>query len=255
MLRVFRNDPRIRYQGVVHERIEPSVEVVARSDGLEIGLCDLRLVHIATQTDEHLKNKNSRYIPLLRKSISREPGRFFSWWHLGECLRLAGDEEGAAATWTAGLSRPRNIEPERGTVGDCILYVSLIELRHRRGEPSDELIAQALSESPDHLSLQWLAAQGAIERGDLESAQPILERLMAVDADTVFEPDIAYNKALFGHLPAQALALCHFRRGRFDEAARLYRIAAQTAPDPDECYVKARLAELRMSTGRQRAGR
>src|SRR4029077_3035696 len=50
-IRLFRNDPRIRYRGVAHEKIEPSAGAVARSDGLEIGMCDLRVVHIATAAD------------------------------------------------------------------------------------------------------------------------------------------------------------------------------------------------------------
>jgi glycosyltransferase involved in cell wall biosynthesis len=244
---LFRNDPRIRYQGLVHERINPSLEAVARTDGLEIGACDLRMIHVAKVADRHAKIL--RYIPLLRELLSREPDRLYCWWHLGECLRVSGDKDAAATAWSAGLSMLRNTEPERRKLGDSILYLSLIELQHDRGEPSDKLIAEAISAFPNHLFLQWLAARLAVERGEIEAAQPVLEKLMAIDADTFFEPQLAYNKALFRHLPAQTLGLCHFRRGRFKEASRLYRIAAQTAPDPNACYVKALLAELRLSSG------
>ena len=242
-LRLFRNDPRVRFQGLVHERIEPSAEAVARTDGLEIGTCDLRVVHVALESDQHAKN--SHYIPLLRRQISSQPDNFYCWWHLGDCLRLSGDEDAASAAWSAGLSRLRDIRQGSRKLADSILYLSLIKLQLDRREPSEALIAHAMADFPDHLALQWLAAKQAAERGDIEAAQPVLERLMAIDADTFFEPQLAYDKALFGHLPAQMLALCHFRTGRFDEAARLYRVAAQTAPDPDACHLKARLAELR----------
>jgi tetratricopeptide (TPR) repeat protein len=245
-LRLFRNEPRIRFQGVVHEKIEPSAEAVAHADGLEIGTCDLRVVHVSSESDRDAKS--SRYIPLLRRQLASQPDNFYCWWHLGECLRLSGDEDAASAAWSAGLSQLRDIGPGSRKLADSILYLTLIKLQMDRGESSEVLIAQAMADFPDHLALQWLAARRAAERGDFEAAQPILEKLLAIDADTFFEPRLAYDKALFRDLPAQMLALCHFRTGRFDEAARLYRFAAQTAPDPDACRLKARLAELRLST-------
>ena len=82
-------------------------------------------------------------------------------------------------------------------------------------------------------------------RGELEAARPVLEKLTAIDADTFFDPELAYDKALFRHLSAEPLALCYFRSGRYNDAARLYRIAARTSPDPAACELKAQLAELR----------
>ena len=34
-LRLFRNDPRIRFRGVIHERMHDGVNAVCRSDGLD----------------------------------------------------------------------------------------------------------------------------------------------------------------------------------------------------------------------------
>ena len=220
---------------------------VARFDGLEIGICDLRVVHVVDAASP--RAKISRYLPLLRRQLAGDPENFYCWWHLGECLRLSGDNEGASDAWLAGISRLRDIPPERRKLRDSILYLSLIQLQHECGESTEALVTQAISDFPGHLTLQWFTARLAVERGDLDAAQPVLEKLMAIDADTFFEPQLAYDKALFHHLPAQTLALCHFRRGRFDEAARLYRVAAKTAPDPNACNVKARLAELRRTAG------
>ncbi|MGC2516659.1 MAG: hypothetical protein WA383_19225, partial [Terriglobales bacterium] len=66
------------------------------------------------------------------------------------------------------------------------------------------------------------------------------------DADAFFDPKLAYDKALFRHCSAELLALCYFRSGRYNDAARLYRVAARTSPDPAACELKARLAQLRM---------
>ncbi len=242
-LRLFRKDPRIRFQGVIHESVQPSVEALVRVNGVEVGFCDLRLHHVGCEADQ--SPKNPRYIPLLRDRLTREPNNLYCWWHLGECLRLSGDDDAAAEAWSIGIAKLHAIE--RRKFVDSILYLSLIKLEYDRGAGIDDLVAEALSIFPNHLALQCLAAQRAVVRGELETARPVLEKLTAIDADTFFDPDLAYDKALFGHLSAEPLALCHFRSGRYDDAARLYRVAARTSPDPAACELKARLAELRKS--------
>jgi tetratricopeptide (TPR) repeat protein len=245
-LRVFRNDPRIRFRGVIHERIRPALEAVARTDGLVVGDCNLRLHHLGYEADQ--RPKNPRNIPLLREYLARDPDRLYCWWHLGECLRLSGDEAGAIAAWTNGITRLLALEPERRQIGDSLLYLSLIKTKHNRGEPIDDLAAHALALFPDHLAFQWISAQLAAERGALELAKPVLEKLNTTDADNYFDPELAYDKALFRHLSAEPLALCYFREGRFADAARLYGQAARTAPDPAPLELKARLAQLRAAS-------
>jgi tetratricopeptide (TPR) repeat protein len=242
-MRLFRNDRRIRFQGVIHERIQPAVEAVARANDLSVGSCDVALHHVGYEADQSFKN--SRNIPLLRAYLSREPNRLYCWWHLGECLRLGGDEEGAIDAWTSGITRLRNFEAGDRQNDGMLLYLSLLNLKRARGEGISELAVEALARFPDHLAIQWIAAQIALERRDFATASAILERLTAIDADTFFDPRIAYDKALFGHASAEPLALCYFRTGRFADAARLYRVAANTAPNPAGLELKARLSELR----------
>ena len=242
-LRLFRNDPRIRFEGVIHEVIGSSVGRVAHIDGLEIGSCDLGLHHVGYEADQ--RPKNPRNIPLLRERLLSNPDNYYCWWHLGDCLRIAGDEDAAAEAWLDGIARQRTLDPRPRDLGHSLLYLALIKLRERRGEPTDDLLAEAIAVFPNNLALQFMSAQHGIERGDLDAARVILERLVAIDGDSYFEPEIAYDKALFGHLSAELLALCHFRSGDFTEAARLYRLAAQTSAAPAACELKARLAELR----------
>jgi len=245
-LRLFRNDPRIRFHGVIHERIYPGVEAVASADGLGVGVCDVRLQHVGYEADQ--RPKNSRNIPMLREYLSRDPDRLYCWWHLGECLRLAGDQDAAIAAWTTGIARLLALDAADRQLGDGGLYLSLLKAKHERGEPIDGLAAEALALFPDHLAIQWIAAQVAVARGDLDAARPVLEKLTAIDPDEFFDPKLAYDKALFRHLSAEPLALCHFRAGRFHDAARLYCAAARTASDPAPLELKARLAQLRAAS-------
>lgn len=245
-LRLFRNHPQIRFQGVIHERIHPTLEAFGRANSLDVGDCALNLYHVGYEADQ--QPKNSRNIPLLREYLLRDPDRLYCWWHLGECLRLAGDEAAAIEAWTNGITRLLALEPERRQPGDSLVYLSLIKTKHDRGEPIDDLAARALALFPDHLAFQWIGAQLAAERGSLEQAKPVLEKLNSTDADSFFDPDLAYDKALFRHLSAEPLALCYFREGRFADAAKLYAQAARTALDPAALELKARLAQLRAAS-------
>jgi hypothetical protein len=243
-LRLFRNDPRIRFTGVIHENIWPAIDAVADADGLAVGTSALRLHHVGYETDQSVKNP--RNVPLLRRLLAQDPQHFYGWWHLGDCLRLAGDSDGADAAWSSGIANLRAHGTPGGS-GNSPLYIALIKLRRRRGGEVDDLVTEATALFPDNLALQFEVAQLAVDRGDLSAARPLLERLAAIDGDAFFDPALAYDKALFGHLPAELLALCHFRSGRFDEAAQLYRLAAETSPAPASCALKARLAEARMA--------
>ncbi|MFZ2017885.1 MAG: glycosyltransferase family 2 protein, partial [Methyloceanibacter sp.] len=100
-LRLFRNDPRIRFRGVIHERVYDGVEDVCHSDGREIGSCEIALRHFGYENDQ--RPKLSRNIPMLRAYVSQDPERVFCWWHLGDTLQLSGDEEGAAEAWRKGI--------------------------------------------------------------------------------------------------------------------------------------------------------
>jgi tetratricopeptide (TPR) repeat protein len=245
-LRLFRNDPRIRFRGAIHERIHEGVEAVARADGKTIGDCDLTLQHLGYEDDQ--SHKNPRNIPLLHARLERDPKHLFSWWHLGQCLLLAGDEEGAIDAWASGVSVARALPEEARHLSDALSAASLIRLKVKRGEDVSVQLQQALALYPEHLSLQWIHATLALERGDDGAARPVLEALAAIDPDRFYDRRVSYDKALFRHLAQEALALCHFRAGRFADAAHFYRMAAAHAPNPQEYEIKARLAELRAHT-------
>jgi glycosyltransferase involved in cell wall biosynthesis len=248
-LRLFRRDPRIRFRGIIHERVHESVEAACRTDGRRIGLCDWVIQHVGYEGDQ--AHKTRRNIPLLRAYLDAEPSRVYCWWHLGEMLRLTGDSPGAEEAWERGIDAVRTQRRHDTAHGDSPPFVSLITLRHERGADVDELLREALELFPGHRALQWIAAKLAIEGNRLDAARPTLQALAAIDADTFYDPDIAYDRALFSHLAREALALCEFRAGRFEDAARHYRLAAAAAADPGPCEVKARLAESRAARNRR----
>ena len=241
--RLFRNDLRIRFEGVIHESMLKGIEQVAVADGKEIGTCDVTLHHVGYEDDQSYKNV--RNLPLLRARLARDPNHLYSWWHLGRTLHLAGDEEGAIAAWTHGMNLALAQPPRSRRLRDSLSALALIKLKSKRREAVDGLLQQVLAVYPGHLALRWIDATRALERGDLDAARPGLEMLAAMNSESVFDPEVAYEKILFRYLAKEALALCHFKAGRYAEAALWYRLAARAHPDPRACEVKAQMAELR----------
>ena len=247
-LRLFRNDPRIRFRGVIHERVYDGVEDVCHSDGREIGSCEIALRHFGYENDQ--RPKLSRNIPMLRAYVSHDPERVFCWWHLGDTLQLSGDEEGAAEAWRKGIEVAQSQACQPYPISNGLPYLSLILMQHSHGIPIDGLLHEALKLFPQQLFLQWLSCKLALERGDGEKVRAQLERLAAIEADSFFDPEVSYKKTLFSHACRESLALCHFRAGRFEEAAYWFRQAAPAAPDPHACEVRARLAQAKAAAYR-----
>jgi tetratricopeptide (TPR) repeat protein len=244
--RLFRNDPRIRFSGAIHESMRVGIRDVMQADCKGTGTCRLALQHVGYEDDQ--SRKNSRNIPLLKARLARDPDHLYSLWHLGECQRLAGDQEGAIGTWARGIAVAMSRRPDARRPDDSLSMLSLIKLKYRCGEPVDDLLQQAVALYPNQLALRWIAATRALERGDHEAARPTLEMLAAIDADSFFDPYLSYEKILFQYLAMEALALCHFRAGRYGDSARCYRRAARAHPDPQSCEVKAQLADLRAAS-------
>ena len=241
-LRLFRNDPRIRFRGVIHERMHDGIIEVCRSDGLEIGVCEIVLQHIGYEGAQH--HKISRNVPLLRNYLAQDPSRVYCWWHLGQMLLLAGDEDAAAEAWRSGVEVAR-ARGNEGPESNGMPFFSLLLLEHSRGSSVDHLLAEAVHLYPKHLALRWLACKHAIERGEGEIIRKDLEELAAIDPDSLSDLELSYDKKLFTYAIPESLALCHFRAGRFREAAKWYRRAALAAPEPLGCEVRAKLAEAK----------
>jgi tetratricopeptide (TPR) repeat protein len=241
-LRLFRNDPRIRFKGVIHENMQDGVDEVCRSDGLTIGTCDVALHHVGYEGGQ--RHKIARNVPLLCAYLAEDPTRVYCWWHLGEMLLFAGDEEGAAEAWRSGIEVARKQGATPPTMNG-MPYYSLLLLQHSRGTAIDALLEEAVRMFPDHLALRWLHCKHALERGGGESVRSELEALAAIDPDKFSDPRLSYDKKLFSYAARESLALCHFRAGRFRDAADWYRRAAPTSPDPRACEVKAQLADAK----------
>jgi glycosyltransferase involved in cell wall biosynthesis len=241
--RLWRHDPRIRFDGVIHEKVVPAIHAVADADGSEVLDCDLELVHHGYEGDQ--TRKHHRNLPLLRRQREIEPENLFVWHHLARVLAALGDPSEEERTLRGGLEVARSKDWQDPL--SVLLYADLVWLRMMAGEDPTALIQEGLELFPDNLVLLWMHVRLLIQRGQYEPALEQLDRMGAVEVATLPDKGTSYDEALVRDLPHEARGLCMFRLGRYGEAAEEYAAALSYAPDNAEYRAK-----LALSTGRAR---
>jgi tetratricopeptide (TPR) repeat protein len=239
--RIFRNDPRIRFHGVIHETMLPGIRAVAAGDGLRIVPSPLRIEHVGYEGDQERKHR--RNLPLLRARLAEDPGHVFSWHHLGRALLALGDPAGAVDAWRRGIDVVRG--GSAPSPADGLLYGSLLRHELDTGGPTPGLLEEALSRFPGNHLLAWLRGRRLMADGRPDEAAPVFRRLAAIDGEALVDEQVAYDARIFGPWSLDALGLCCFRLGRFAESARHYAAAEAAAPDALEYRAKRLLAEAR----------
>jgi tetratricopeptide (TPR) repeat protein len=240
--RIFRNDPRIRFHGVIHETMLPGIRAVAAADGLRVLPSTVAIDHLGYDGDQ--RRKHARNIPLLRARLADDPDHGYSWQHLGHALEGVGDDEGARHAWLGGVEAAR-----RRAVAfapDSLSYVALMHRELARGADVTPLLDEAIARYPDNHAVRWIEARALLRRGLAAEALPIFAGLTEVDTEALVEEDpLAYDGRIFGAWAIAGLGLCCFRLGRYGESARHYARAEALAPEDPGHAVRRRLAEAR----------
>jgi len=232
--RIFRNDPRIRFEGVIHESMVSAIHGVARVDGLEIGECDLTIDHLGYEGD--LTHKHVRNVSLLRAQIENDPERIYLRWQLGAALKGLGDTAGAERAWMDAIGIIR----KKGTVGpeDSHPYYDMIRLLHENGRDFSDLLAESLRLFPDNYLITWTKAMKLMHDHRFEDAVPLFESLAAIDPGSVDGEFLAYNARIFDELSYEPLAACYFKLSRLEESEKYYALALGCDPDNQEYRTK-----------------
>lgn len=205
--RLWRHDPRVRFDGVIHEKVVPSLQAIAVSDRRPIGLCDLEIDHVGYERDQSAKHR--RNLPLLRAQLAREPGNVFNWRHLATVLAGLGDDAGAADALDRAVTLVRASDPP--VAGGSLAYADLA----RRSPPEDagRLADEGLARYPDDPLLLWTKIVVQLGADDPAATLETVDRLLAVDRARL-DDTVAYDERLFDELPNAARAVCRFRLHR-----------------------------------------
>ncbi len=239
--RLWRNDPRIRFQGRMHGRVVPAIHRVARQDGRPIGDADLLLEHIGydgDQTRKHLRN-----LPLLRRFLEEDPEHLFALHHLASVLEGLGydDEVDPLLERAIAIVRDQKRPHPVGTLS----WADLIRRRGRRGEDFRPLLDEALALYPANCVLLFVDGRSRLDGGDFEAALGRFDEILRQAQLPIREGTPAYNRRMIGELSHASRALCLFRLERYDEAAESYDRAAAAAPEDPTYPIKRDLAANR----------
>ena len=237
-LRLFRRDDRIRFRGVIHESVHPDLERVARNDGLTFALSDIGLVHVGYEGD--LTHKHRRNLPLLEEAVRVTPERVFLWADMARALAGLGRRgEAEEACWraigVADASDDAKQEADAAPAWECLVGL------HLEGDAAHAaaLARRATAALPEHLGLRLILANALFATGEAEPILPLLEGLVAIDAETFQDALVAYDRRIFGEWPYDLLGAVHARMGRREEAALAFAQASKAAPDNLAYRVKA----------------
>lgn len=236
-LRLFRNDPRIRFRGIIHENIWPGINDYRKTKGGKIGRSGLVFDHEGYEGEQG--HKHLRNLPLLRRALRKEPDRVFSWCHLATIYLALGKERLAEKAWKAGLEVVK--KTPRFRAEDSLPYIGLIQWRAGKARDVEPLLQEALQRFPHNLQLHWLRGRTLMRAGRFTEAIVIFEGLISCGQTGEFDHSMAYDTRLLNVLPYECLATCHFRLGNYSNSRRYFELAAKHDPDKLEYRVKAAL--------------
>ena len=239
--RLWRNDPRIRFEGFMHEKVVPSIHAVAEADDRPIGKCDLLLRHIGYDGDQTRKHR--RNLDLLRRQMELEPDNLFNLHHLARVLTGIGAPAAAeeALELAVELARAKPFVDSAGVLA----FGELVAIRHARGEDVTLLLEEGLASYPENWSLVWQQGTILMASGQYDDALACFGNIAGVDISALPDEGPSYDERLFTELVHEARGLCLFRLGRYEESADAYALAAANAPGDKSYDVKRKLALAR----------
>lgn len=240
-IRLFRNDPEIRFRGVIHETVHPDILRKSEKGAMHVRPCDARIRHFGYEGD--LTAKHHRNIPLLRRAIPDFPERVYLHVELGRALLALGEDEEAIVHLRRATDIAQGNPNGKHHIDGAGAWLALIDVS--MGVDPAKALAEAESarlEYPDHKAIALSWARAAFEAGRSGPDQvAVLEELMAIDADSFVEPLMSYDKRIFREWPADLLGAIHARDKRFGAAADCYSAAQRYAPGFEPYRKKAEL--------------
>lgn len=245
LLRLFRNDPGIRFRHAIHEDASAGVAAYLEATGLVLRRLDGVVQHLGYVRDHAAaRHKQDRDSAILRRLVARDPRDLYSWYKLLEQARFWGDRP----LWTA-------------TAPDAAAAFVGADPAWLRGRPWSgdlaALLAAGLAEAPA-ARLAWLDGQAA--RTAATAAWQLARGGWLEDLGRLEEADAAFAAGLAAaddgalHLRTRcrlARARLAAAAGGLDRARDLAVAAAADTPGDAEALLAA--AAFSRATGGDRA--
>ena len=241
ILRLFRNHPAIRYEGIVHER--PN-ETVIRA-GFQIGsLATLKLTHLVNHlSQERLEVKQLNYLRLLDRELERDDRNSWAHYYRGKTLWFLRRLEEAKAEFRGiveNLEYPLSLQASAW----CMLAAMLSE-EGLRGIAVD-CVKESLTLVPEQSLAYYVLAEILYADGHFSLALEAYRRVRrSMDPESALG-QVPGDLCMTRDKRAYKLGCCYLALGGLAEAENQFREGLDGAPHHGGChYGLARVALLR----------
>ncbi len=241
ILRLFRNHPAIRYEGIVHER--PNETVVQA--GLQIrSLATLKLTHLVNHLpEERLNAKQRGYLRLLDVELERDERNFWARYYRGKTLWFLRRREEAKAE-LRGIAEDPGCPISLKASAWCMLAALLSEEGLRGAAVS--CVKESLALIPDQSLAYYVLAETLYSDGRFAQALGAFRRVRrSLDPESGLSQvlgDLCMTPGKRGY----KLGCCHLALGRRAEAEDQFREGLEGDPSHGGChYGLARAALVR----------
>jgi len=233
--RLFRNDPRIRFSGVIHESIIPSLSAF---EPVKIGECDLGISHVNLPDKCHQK-KLQKYLPLLTARIQMEPENIYCRWHMGIIYKGLDNMSAAVAAWKKAIEIIRKKVNKKPV--DSLPYVELLRFYHQKDKvEARQILEEALAFFPNQCLLVWIKAKLLMQAQKFAEAIPFFEYILACDPELPDGGNLSYDKKIFQINAFDGIAQCYYKCGRYEESLVFYDRCMKVEPKNIEYKIKRR---------------
>jgi glycosyltransferase involved in cell wall biosynthesis len=241
ILRLFRNHPDIRYEGIVHER--PN-ETVIRAGFLIENLTTLKLIHLVSSLPpERLKAKQRKYLRLLDLELERDAQNSWARYYRGKTLWFLRRLEDAESEFRKVAENGKCSLSLKASAW-CMLAALLSE-RGLRGT-AVSCVQESLSLIPNQSLAYYVLAEVLYADGHFAHALEAYRRVrLSLEPDTS-PGQVLGDLCITQEKRAYKLGCCHLALGRPTEAEDQFREGLDANPEHGGChYGLARTALLR----------
>lgn len=235
VLRLFRNLPGIRYEGIIHERVEPSLAALC-GGSLEgkVGRHPAAIRHLGYRPEvREARDKDGRDLRLLRRQIARTPEDPFYWYKFAAHPKVRADhgeeaEQAVAEAWHLCLA----LDPEgtRFAFTPEVAALHLLALLSQRRFAAAAAAAAAAGRFPPRSpNLAFALGKEALLSGRHTVAEDHFRRALAVEGAAL---PYAPFEGVTGFLSLLASSEAAYLCGDRPEAERRFHAAAIAASRP-----------------------
>ncbi|HTO93602.1 MAG TPA: glycosyltransferase [Bacteroidota bacterium] len=227
--RLFRRNPRVRFEGTVHEQIAPSI---ARAGG-EVFPTEIVIEHLGYDGGvDVLQRKAERNLPLLRERLARDPDDAYAAYQIGstETMFMRYRE---AAPWLRRALRPGGLPPSLQAIVWNLIAEG--ELRTGNAAAAEESCRSSLSLAPVQMTARWYLAGTFIERKDFAGAIRPMDDLLAIFFGAGPPPplDVSVDIRIDAWKILQIRGQCLWKTGDAPGALRSFAEALRLNPADD----------------------